>query len=197
MAEIERDKITVSILGDASVGKTSMISVLTGNDFNPDVIGTIGIDYVIDHVNYDGKDYKVKIIDTAGQETYHDIVSSTIKMTEGFVLVYSVESEESFNVLGNWLQSINSVVEVSETPIIICGNKVDLENKVITTERGKEFAQKRGFPFFETSAKTGMNIRESFKALYDKVYEKISKKEDKGGFQLDPKKVNKKKKCCI
>lgn len=197
MEDIGRTKFNICIFGDTTVGKTSMIHVLTNQGFNESHLATIGIDYVLDHTKLGGKDYTVKIIDTSGQETFTNITAAQIRQGDGFILTYAINSKSSFEVLNKWVDRINSVYDISKYPIVIAGNKCDLEDKrEVTFDEGEKYAQLRGFFFKETSAKTGVNIREIFDALYKKVYEKISKEDKKDSFEVNNNNTKTKKKGC-
>lgn len=196
-------KFNVCIFGDSKVGKTSMISVLTGQGFSDSVLSTIGIANAYDNATIDDRKYKVKIIDTAGQETYSNIANAQVRQGDGFILTYSINSRSSFSVLGDWLNRINSAVDIKTTPVVIAGNKCDLqEQREVSKEEGEKYAKDRGFEFLETSAKDNINIKEIFEILYRKIHEKILKKEgeekEKNSFQIgkNNEKNPKKKKWC-
>ena len=210
MDNIKRKKFNISILGETQVGKTSMILVLKGERFQEIMLSTIGIDSSIDKAVFDGQEYMFKIFDTAGQERYESIVSSTtINVSDGFLMVFSVDNAETFKKINRWLDFIEDHINIKEKPIVLVGNKVDIEKREVTNEDGLELAKQKGMKYFETSAKTGFGIKEAFHQLYKDIYE-IYAKNDRLNKADNPKKKEnivikkedakvekeKKKKCC-
>ena len=209
MSKIKRLKFNVSILGETQVGKTNMVSVLTGQGFKSEILSTIGIDNFIDKAVFDNTEYTFKIFDTAGQERYQKVVSdSTIKIADGFLMVLSIDKAESLEKINYWLNFIDEHTNLKEKALILVGNKVDLPNREVSNEQGSNFAKERNMKYFETSAKTGFGIREAFHQLYKDIYDLHVSKDNKSGgknkkkvenFVLkkeDAKAANKKKKCC-
>ena len=142
----------------------------------------------------DGNEMKILIWDTAGQERFRSIATSTIKNSQGIVLVFDLTQKESFKNLGKWLEDINN--NGGETKILF-GNKFDLLEKVEVSEKeAKEFAFENKMNYFSTSAKENINIEEGFKEICQKAYE--NNKETIGMSLGDSgkKKKSNPKKCC-
>ena len=162
----------ISIIGDSSTGKTSLIIQFTSSKFDEKMSATIGIDYFMEEVTCkDGNTYKIKIMDTAGQEQYHSMTLNMLKICKGILLVYSITDKDSFNNLeSKWINEINDSVDVNNIPIVLIGNKKDLEDeRVIEEQSAREFANKFNLKFFETSSKTGENVDLAFKELINEV----------------------------
>lgn len=168
---IKRIKFNVSLLGETKVGKTSMITVKSGLQFNENQLATVGIDNFTDKANFDNKEYKFKIFDTAGQERYNSISAQTIKVADGFILVFSVDDKASLEKISFWIKSIEDNVNIKEKSLLLVGNKIDME-RTITNEEGKNFAKEYHLKYFETSAKTGEGINECFNEIYKDIYDK-------------------------
>ena len=171
MNSIKRIKFNVSLLGETQVGKTSMITVKSGLQFNENQLATVGIDNFTDNAKFDNKEYKFKIFDTAGQERYNSISAQTIKVADGFILVFSVTDKASLEKLSFWMKSIEDNVNIKEKSLILVGNKIDMIRQ-ITEAEGKNFAREYNLKYFETSAKTGIGINECFNEIYKDIYEK-------------------------
>ena len=206
MESIQRTKFNVSILGESQVGKTSMISVKSGLQFNEKQIATVGIDNFIDKKVIDNQEYKFKFFDTAGQERYNSISAQTIKIADGFILVFSVTDRGSLEKISFWMKSIEENTNIKEKVIILVGNKIDMERE-ISHEEANNFAKENNLKYFETSAKTGYGIDETFNQLYQDIYELNKKDNQENGkdknIQLENtnkdepnEKVKKKSKCC-
>ena len=174
MSDLRRTVIPMMLLGDGQVGKTSLISRLTGNKFDDSPMTTIGKEtYLYDTILHD-INIKIKIFDTAGQERFKSMSANVIKNVEGLILTYSIESKESFNNLDNWLHQLNNVSDISKTPIILVGNKSDLKDlREVDYEEGEDYAKEHDFHFFETSAKTGENVKEAFDYIFELLYKKL------------------------
>ena len=168
---IKRTKFNVSLLGETAVGKTSMIQVKSGMPFNEDQLATVGIDNLMEKAKFDGTEYKFKIFDTAGQERYNSISGSTIKVADGFVLVFSVNLKSSLDKINLWIKSIEETVNIKEKALILVGNKKDIQDRKVSTEEGENFAEKYNMKYFETSAKTGEGIQEAFNQIYRDIYD--------------------------
>ena len=162
----------ISIIGDSSTGKTSLIIKFTQSQFDENLTPTIGIDYFLKDVTCkDGNTYKIKIMDTAGQEQYHSMTLNMLKICKGILLVYSITDKDSFNNLeSKWINEINDHVDVNNIPIVLIGNKKDLEDeRVIEEQTARDFANRFNLKFFETSSKTGENVDLAFKELINEV----------------------------
>ena len=203
MGEVRRTVLPLMLLGDGQVGKTSLILRLTGNEFNDSQLTTVGKESYIQQVNLHGYDLKMKIWDTAGQERFKSMSVQVIKTSDAVILVYSVNEKKSFNSLDMWLNKLSETSDLSKKPIIIIGNKCDIDQskRQISFEEGKQYAESKGYHFYETSAKTGENVEKAFNDIFEQLYtcfeEEITGKSkyNKGGVTLNGQN-EKKKKCC-
>ena len=172
-------KFNVSILGESRVGKTCIVSIHNGNHFDQNNLMTVGLDDYIETINLEGQEFKVKIYDTAGQERYRSISLSTVQISDGFILVFSVADRRSFEQINYWLKSIEEAVDRSKKVIILIGNKIDIEERQVTKDEALLFAQKNEFKYYETSAKLETGINEAFSELYQDLYKKYKELENK------------------
>jgi small GTP-binding protein len=170
--DVERTLITLTILGESTVGKSQLSSVFTGQAFQQNDLATVGYD--IKTTNYtllNGKKIKIKIWDTAGQERFKNMASQYIKSCNGILFVYDITNRESFEKIDSWIKFVKTKVDLNTIPFLIVGNKVDLENRVVSKEEGEKYVNYLSVPFYETSAKDNINVTESFSELINKIYE--------------------------
>src|SRR3989338_8821361 len=106
----------------------------------------------------------LEILDTAGTEQFTAMRDLYMKNGQGFVLVFSIIALSTFNELPDLREQILRVKDTDNVPMVLVGNKCDLsDQRVITTEQGKELAQRFGnCAYLETSAKTKVNVNEIF-----------------------------------
>ena len=201
--EERRIVIPLMLLGDGQVGKTSLSLNLTKNTFDDSLLTTVGKESYIYQANLHGHNVKMKIWDTAGQERFKSMSVGVIKMVDGLILVYSIANKETFKNLDTWMNSVKNIADLSSKPVIILGNKCDLnENREVTYEEGENYAKNLGYHFYETSAKTGENVKEAFDDIFEQLY-KIYEEEIEGNKEFKKSetislnsKHDKKKKCC-
>ena len=172
--KILRTSIPIFTIGDSTTGKTSIISVYSGNPFQQNMTSTIGIDYFVKSITLpNGKNCSLKLWDTAGQECYRSVALKNVKVSMGIILVYDITSNKSFKNIKNWINEISNTININEIPLLFLGNKTDLQKeRDVETEEGEKLADEYKGLFFETSAKKNKNLDNAFKALIDKIYEK-------------------------
>ncbi|KAF3384724.1 Ras-like protein [Penicillium rolfsii] len=109
------------------------------------------------------------VLDTAGQEEYSAMREQYMRTGEGFLLIYSITSRQSFEEIMTFQQQILRVKDKDYFPIIVVGNKCDLEKeRVVSQQEGEALARQFGCKFIETSAKSRMHVEDAF---YDLVRE--------------------------
>ena len=190
--------MNILLLGDSSVGKTSIINQYVEGKFEENFISTCGLDLKEKKIIINDKQYQLLIMDTSGQERYHSIAESYYKRADGIILVFDITNRNSFNSLKNsWLKDVNSH---GYFPKIVVGNKKDLENiRVIKNEdieKNKEFNE---IEYFETSAKTKENIETIFNKIAELILLNPNRKRVKSfKLKLSDNKQGKKTKnnCC-
>lgn len=154
--QINRQKIILT--GDIAVGKTSIINALLNSKFNDEYEPSIGVDFFSKTMNYKGKQIKLQIWDSAGQEKFRSLIPNYIRGASIIFLVYDITKKETFAHLPDWIKFINNI---ENTNIIIVGNKIDLEeSREINFEEGKKFAEANNCEIFEVSAKDGTGLIE-------------------------------------
>ena len=206
MSEKAEPKIIVKLLllGDSSVGKTSIIIKYISNKFMDTNIATLGVDYMDKTVDYNNLKVFLQIWDTSGEEKFRSITRNFYRNADGLLVVFDLTCKESFNHVKNWINEAKE--HKNDIKTILVGNKLDLEDeREVDKETALKFAEKNNLKYLETSAKNGKNINNSFKEmialiLNDKTEKEIKKEFTKSDSSIsinsgkDEKKI--KKSCC-
>ena len=143
----------VVIIGDASVGKTSIALRYINNTFSDNIKPTIGCDHYEKVIELPSKQtVKLSIWDTAGQERFRGLSSSYYKKAKCVILVYDITKKASFDKLDFWRDEISNFAD-EDILVVIVGNKSDLQEKrAITKDEAESYAQKHKYFYLETSA---------------------------------------------
>ncbi|CAI2379387.1 unnamed protein product [Moneuplotes crassus] len=171
--------IKLILMGDSGCGKTSILARYNNPDpgHNIPTHATIGYDFSSKLYEQDDKVIQVHVWDTTGQEKYKSLIKTYYKKAMAAILVYDITKEETFENCNNWLKQLRNSGEPG-CEVMLVGNKIDLEvERAVKTEEGMKFAEEKNIQFFETSAREGLNVKEVFDALLNKVLEKIKRLE--------------------
>ncbi len=160
----------IIVVGDAAVGKTSLIVRYVKGIFNPSYIITLGVNFFIQDVQMGEKTLRLQIWDTAGQERFGPVRQKYYKGARGAILVFDLTNPKSFERLIFWIDEVKQ--GCGDIPMVFVGNKADLHPK-ITPEQIQKFGTAHNLTYVETSAKTGMNTVKPFFFLSPKILEKI------------------------
>ena len=186
------EKCQILIIGDSTVGKTSILSRFTNDTFNSNYLATVGLDNFTKDEIIDNKTIRIKIWDTAGQERYKSLTKGYFRNAQGIIIVYDITNEETYINLKYWIESIKSNMdsEIEKIKIIIIGNKLDCEKREVKFEEAELFAKNHNYPYFETSAKTGQNINEAIRHLVKEVINNNSDNRQNNNIKIDNSKNN-------
>ena len=195
----EQNTFKILTIGEGGVGKTCILRRFVENKFLKSHLATIGIDFRTKIIKVYGRNIKLKIWDTAGQERYRNITNQIFKGADGIVLVYDVNNEVSYAKIKDWIEQITSNVSRDEISLVLLGNKCDIEERVISKEKGQEMADELKVKYYETSALAGTGIDEAFEGLTKEILKK-KKGENGDGRNISLSSSQKKKKeaktCC-
>ncbi len=167
--------IKIVLLGDANVGKTSLLYRWIENKFRENYKSTLGVNLLKKDMNITGYgEVSAQIWDLGGQESFKSLRRLYLEGANGALLLYDMTNKESYEKLDEWIQSFKEDRE--NEPIILIGNKSDLKDKIkITDKDANQFAKRNKVDIIITSAKTGKNVEKSFIELTTKILKKISK----------------------
>ena len=200
---MDKDEIAikVTLIGESSVGKTSIINRYTKGNFSQELESTLGANYSQKKIVRQGKKIRLDLWDTAGQEKYRSIGRHFYKESYIVCLVYDISNYDSFEKLKSiWYPELKQFGEELKI-VAVVGNKIDKYlNEEVKDEDAKAFAEEIKAINKRTSAMEGTNIEDLFNSLVDKYLTEI------GGMIIEEDKIkikkenhndkNKKKSCC-
>lgn len=199
------EEVKLCLLGDAGVGKSSIVHRFVYDAFKPTMESTIGAAFLTKSVTLDSTTYKYQIWDTAGQEKYRALAPMYYRGAAAAIIVYDMTVEQTFAAVKTWVRELKQYAE-PDIVLAIAGNKCDLEDlREIQFKDAMDYAEMQRAIFVETSAKTAVNIGAMFveisKQFAIRRKEKGNNVGPKGNEtilprKLDPSKDNGKKKSC-
>jgi Ras-related protein Rab-1A len=183
MSEEDDDKkydyiFKLILIGSSGVGKTSILQRYIQKIFNDDYTCTIGVDFFMKSMKIDDKLIKLQLWDTAGTEKFKSITTGYYRGANAAFIVFDLTSRKSFESVSEWIENYYKYSNPDyERHVILIGNKSDLKNeRIITEDEIDDFAKLNKIKYFETSAKNGENIDESFLFIADKLMKDADEK---------------------
>ena len=171
-------EFNIITLGNPGVGKTSIINRYVRNEFSLDRISTMGIEYTFKEEIINGKNIKLNVIDTGGQEKYRSMSASYFRHADIILFVFDWSIEGSFKDMKVWIKHFeenNNGKRIKKKYLI--GNKNDLEKKVNQCEIDA-FAKENNLTFMSTSAKENDQINKLFELIARELYDYTMQKKD-------------------
>ncbi|KAI5061925.1 hypothetical protein GOP47_0022464 [Adiantum capillus-veneris] len=167
--------VKLLLIGDSGVGKSCLLLRYSDNLFSTSFIDTYGIDFKVKVVELNRKRYKLQIWDTAGQERFRTITLAYFRSAMGIVLVYDVTQESSFNNIRYWMKKIEENASGNINRILV-GNKADMDEskRAVSFDQGQALANEYGIKFYETSAKTDLNVENVFLSIAHDVQSRLA-----------------------
>jgi small GTP-binding protein len=164
----------IVVFGVGGVGKSALtIQFVQGyfiTDYNPTIEDSYKRVLAVDGENIQLDIFQLDILDTAGQDDFAPIRTSYMRQGKGFIIVYAIDDRASFEEVEVFHRDLTRTKGTTNVPVVICGNKCDLEDKrVVSKQEGEELAGKLSGIFFETSALANINIENAFRALVKEI----------------------------
>ena len=157
------------LVGNASVGKTSLFFRFINNKFLNSYSSTIGVDFQTKIYEHKGYKIKLQIWDTAGQERFHSITSNYFHGADGILFIYDITNINSFEGVKDWIKESEEFDNNIQK--ILLGNKCDLsDTREVQKEDAEIFCNEKKIDFFETSAKENINLDEAFKKMVELIF---------------------------
>lgn len=159
------------LLGDSTVGKSSILRQFKEGTHFPDISLTVGVDFHAKLIEVGGHRIKLQLWDTAGQDRFRAIVRAYYRNAVGGLLVFDITNRESYANLGTWLEDAQRNAEPHKPVFILVGNKTDqAKHREVSQEEALFFATQHDMDYYETSAKSGSNVEEAFHKLAGKIF---------------------------
>jgi len=163
--------LKIIMVGDSGVGKSCLLKAFMGEPFDKNYTSTIGVDFEIKPVSINERQVNLQIWDTAGQERFRTITTSYYRSSDAILLIFDVSEKQTFKNCEAWLEDVRLYAK-DKVDILLLGNKADLVSKrVVDYKTAKEFADKHGMLYMETSAKQNVNVDKAFTKLATAAYQ--------------------------
>ena len=175
--------LKILLVGDSSVGKTTLLLKYVEGKFSDSHITTIGVEYKDKPIILNNRNINLQIWDTSGQERYRSITKNFYRNADGILFVFDVTREDTFAHIKDWLISSDECDK--DFKKIIVGNKIDLE-RVVSKEKVENFGKSKNMKCYEVSAKTGEGLDNVFQAIAELILEGKSEEEIKEEFIIRP-----------
>jgi len=160
--------LKICLLGEAKVGKTTLIYQYIENKFRTDFRSTLGVNLLKKTTTLDGQTIVAQIWDLGGQESFKKLRKLYLEGAEGALVVFDVTNQKSFDMLDDWVSSFREVH--GNKPLVLIGNKIDLvENIIIDEKQAEQYAMGNNMDLLLTSAKTGEYVEDAFLKIFTRI----------------------------
>lgn len=160
----------IILLGDGSVGKSSIIQRYVYEKFSIHTTPTIGVANTTKVATVDNQKILLNIWDTAGQEKFRSMLNSSFRGCRAAIMVYDITSEITFKNLDYWLEQVKEIGG-DNVKFMLIGNKADLENsRRVSQKAGMDMARTHNMLFMETSCVSNYNIERAFQEIAESLY---------------------------
>lgn len=163
---MEQVNIRVLLVGDAGVGKTSILLRYVENTFEDQ---QAEFESKTKTLTVKGRDVKLTLMDTAGQERFRTLTSGSYRGIDGVFICYSATDTGSFSNVPQWVQEVTKYAQNPNLVKVLIGNKCDLSDQEVLKDEGNTYGTSNGMKFFETSAKENVGISDAFQYIVEKV----------------------------
>ena len=181
--------LKIIILGDSGVGKTALMNQYVIKRFSTNYKPTIGADFLTKQILVDDTIVTLQIWDTAGQERFQSLGTAFYRGADGCILVFDVTNPKSFENIDFWREEFlirANPLNYESFPFAVLGNKIDIEGRrLVNTRRALAKTLSLNIPYFETSAKSSINIESAFHNLIQRAIENISTTKDDDSIPIE------------
>ncbi|KAJ3055211.1 Ras- protein Rab-5C [Rhizophlyctis rosea] len=163
-------QVKLVLLGEAAVGKSSLVLRFVNNEFQENKEPTIGAAFLTQKCKLEDKIIKFEIWDTAGQERFHSLAPMYYRNAQAAIVAYDITKPASLDKAKSWVKELQRQANPNIV-IALVGNKLDLAatGRGVPTEDAQAYANEAGLLFMEASAKSGDNVMEVFTEIAKKI----------------------------
>ncbi|XP_063055140.1 ras-related protein Rab-42b [Engraulis encrasicolus] len=165
----------IIMLGDSTVGKSSMLKRYTEDVFMECLNQTVGVDFYVHFLEVEpGVRVKLQFWDTAGQERFRSVTRSYYRNSVGGLLVFDLAKRATFEHIQEWHQEVREHVQPHPALLVLVGHKSDCDEsdqRAVSREEAENLAGRLGMPYVEASSKTGDNIAAAFELVTRRIYQ--------------------------
>ena len=190
-------ELKVVLIGDASVGKTSLLNRYITGSHSANVSPTLGAAFTTKLVEANNQTVKLQIWDTSGEERYRSMSPLYYRGAHVVLLVFDVTQEATFKDINSWIEQLQGHVNVNQILLLLIGNKVDLGSDLrkVSEEQAADYAKTIKAKYYDASAVSGLNVDDIFKAVAS-FTPQVPHTKGKASKELQPADEEKKKKSC-
>uniref|UniRef100_A0A8D0BG95 Uncharacterized protein n=1 Tax=Salvator merianae TaxID=96440 RepID=A0A8D0BG95_SALMN len=165
----------IIMLGDSTVGKSSLLKRYSEGVFHESMNQTVGVDFYVHFMEIEaGLRVKLQFWDTAGQERFRSVTRSYYRNSAGGMLMFDLTNRASFESIRNWHQEVVDTVKPHQVVFLLVGHKSDLEvERKVGHKEAEKLASSLGAKYIETSAKSNSNVEEAFQMLTLGIHEAL------------------------
>ncbi|KAL2084959.1 hypothetical protein ACEWY4_020477 [Coilia grayii] len=167
----------IIMLGDSTVGKSSMLKRYTEDVFMECLNQTVGVDFYVHFLEVEPNvRVKLQFWDTAGQERFRSVTRSYYRNSVGGLLVFDLSNRSTFEHIPEWHQEVREHVQPHAVLFVLVGHKSDCDasgggERVVSRDEAEKLAGRLGMPYVEASSKTGDNIATAFELATRRIYQ--------------------------
>ncbi len=172
-------KIKIILIGDSSVGKTTIICKYLDNTYNEDATPTVSLENRVKTIDIHGLKAKIQLWDTVGQEKFNSLTQQYFRNTDGILLIFDLTNKDSFNHIKKWLIEINNNTDNHRVKKLLIGNKSDIKDKIKVSKNDIDslINKEKRLKYLEISAKENINVGKAFETIINSIVGKRTNEE--------------------
>jgi len=165
---MKRKIFKIVVIGEAAVGKTSLVKKFCEGAFLEGYKTTIGSDFYVKNFSIGDTQVSLSLWDLAGEHRFKSVLPTFCKGSNGAIICFDLTRRKTYIRLAEWIEFLWEITGL--IPSVLVGNKADLQDlRVVNSEEAKQYAQQCGMEYFESSAKNGDGVIDIFEALTKKI----------------------------
>jgi len=162
--------VKIISVGAQEVGKSCIIKRYCEGRFAKRYIPTIGVDYGVKVVDTKSGSVAIHFFDLSGNEDFKLIRQDFLTNAQGVIMAFDVNDRETLKLLSLWENEMKSNgVDPSKIPTVVMGNKIDVGRREVSENEGNKWSKAKGYPYYDCSANTGVNIAHGLDYLFNAV----------------------------